>query len=143
MGQIKVAELFVITVASPPDVWAAVMPHVHKLAEISHGRLTAPDIVQAVLKGKTQLWLAKDGKDVSVMLTEIIGWPTGHKDANIFACSGKNIETWLPLFPQVEAWARANGCGIIKADHCRPGFKKALAPLGFDEAHLVLEKRLA
>lgn len=125
-----------------PGYWPKISEQVKAFADLSGGRLTDRDIVTAVLRSDMQLWAATDGEHASAMLTQIAVYPTGHKDAKIFSATGHDADRWLELWPKFEAWARAQGCATVIADHCRPGWKKLLAPLGFAETHLVLEKRL-
>ena len=121
--------------------WPRVAGQVEELAGISGGRLTAQDIVRALRAKDMQLWGATEGDKISVMLTEVRNYPQ-QRDAVIFGAHGQNADEWLPLWPLFEKWAIDQGCKVVIATHCRPGWKKLLAPLGFTETHLVLEKRL-
>jgi hypothetical protein len=116
--------------------------HLAVLAEVSHGRLQVVDIVKAVRQRDMQLWAAtSDDGDLSLMLTEILNHPR-QREAHLISATGQNADRWAFLWPQFEEWARREGCGLISAT-CRPGWKKLLEPLGFNEVSIVLQKRLA
>lgn len=44
--------------------------------------------------------------------------------------------------PEIEAWARANGCTEIHIQAGRRGWARELAPFGYEEAAVILRKRL-
>ena len=135
------AELLGIPADSFDALWPRVAPQIEELAAISGGRLTTQDIARAIKERDMQLWAASEGTKLSVMLTQVINYPQ-QRDARIFSAHGQNADEWLTLWPHFEKWAIEQGCKVVIADHCRPGWKKLLAPLGFTETHLVLEKRL-
>lgn len=133
-------ELLPIPASTVNEMWPQIAGQVEVLAEVSHGRLLAADIVLALLRRDMQLWAAHDGERFSVMLTEIVNHPR-QRDLHIISATGQNADRWAPLWPQFEDWARAEKCAVLTAT-CRPGWKKLLAPLGFAEEAIVLEKRL-
>jgi hypothetical protein len=120
--------------------WARVAPFVHALADGTGGRLTCADIVKAIQHTEMQLWAAERENVIGVMLTEVLNHP--HlREAHLLGATGQNADEWIDLMPQVEFWAKHEGCKKIKAT-CRPGWKKLLRPIGFSETHCVVEKAL-
>ena len=100
-----------------------------------------PDIVRAIHEREMQLWAAMEARDfIGAMLSEVLVHPR-MKETHLLAATGHNADEWTPLMPRVEDWSRQNGCSVLKAT-CRPGWKKLLRPLGFEETHSVVEKRL-
>lgn len=136
------SDLIALSPDNIADRWGQIGAQVEAIADLSHGRLYVRDIVRAVRLGEMQLWAAMDGEKVSIMLTQLMRFPR-QTDCNLISANGQNADEWLPLWPQFEAWARSEGCAVVAATHCRPGWKKLLAPLGFTETFHVLEKRLA
>ena len=122
------------------EMWPQIAGQMEVLAEISHGRLRVADIMLAVMKREMQLWAAEDTDRFSLMLTEILNHPQ-QRDLHIISATGQNADRWASLWPQFEEWARTEKCAVLTAT-CRPGWKKLLAPLGFEETAIVLEKRL-
>ena len=133
-------ELLPIPASSVNDMWPQIAGQVEALAEVSHGRLRAADIMLAVLKRDMQLWAAHGDDRFSVMLTEILDHPQ-QREVHIISATGQNADQWVPLWPKFEEWARAQGCVRLTAT-CRPGWEKLLSPLGFEKSAIVLEKRL-
>lgn len=120
--------------------WPRVATLVHSLAEGTAGRLSAQDIVKAIQHSEMQLWAAQRENVIGVMLTEVLKHP--HlKEAHLLGATGHNADEWIDLMPQIEFWAKHEGCSNLKAT-CRPGWKKLLRPIGFQETHCVVEKAL-
>lgn len=134
------AELVAIPADRLAAHWPRIAAQVEELAGISYGRLTGRDICRAVRERDMQLWAATEGEHISVMTTQILNFPQ-LRECRIVSAHGQNADRWLPLWPLFEKWALENGCAIVAAE-CRPGWKKLLAPLGFTETRLVLEKTL-
>lgn len=140
-GPATVLELLPIPATAIHDMWGEIAGQMEVLAEISHGRLLASDIFLAVRNRDMQLWAARDDHgELSLMLTEILNHPR-QRDAHIISATGQNADRWVALWPKFEEWARAEKCVVITA-RCRSGWKKLLAPIGFHEAEIILEKRL-
>lgn len=131
-------------VAIPADTidanWHWLAGQLDEIAAVSGGRLTKMDVARSLLERDTQLWAAKDGDKVSVMTTQLLNFPQ-MRECRVIGARGQDVDRWLALWPQFEAWAIRNGCAVMTAE-CRPGWKRLLAPLGFTETRLVLEKRL-
>ena len=118
-----------------------VLPMLEGLAKDSQGRFEPLDYARGILTNMMQLWMATEGEQViGIMLSEIVGYPH-RREANLFAATGFNADRWIALMPIVEAWARSEGCFLLKAT-CRPGWEPLLKPIGFSKGHVVLEKVL-
>lgn len=136
------AALFGIPAEQFMGAWSRVSPFVHALANSSGGRYETADLIKAIQARDMQLWAALRDKNevIGVMLSEVLCHPR-LREAHLIAATGRNAAEWIDMMPMIEAWGKAEGCGRIKAT-TRPGWKKLLTPLGFDETHCVLEKVL-
>lgn len=133
-------ELLPIPATAAEQMWPQIAGQIQVLAEVSHGRLRAADIMLAVLRRDMQLWAADGGDRLSVMLTEILNHPR-QRDLHIISATGQDAPQWRDLWPKFEEWARAQNCAVLTAT-CRPGWERVLAPLGFAKEAIILEKRL-
>lgn len=120
--------------------WPKIAGQMDELAALTRGRMTAPDYARAIRAQELQLWCARDGEQFSLMTTHVVNHPQ-LRECRVVGAYGHDADRWLALWPRFEAWARAQGCAVIVGE-CRPGWRKVLAPLGFDESSIVLEKRL-
>ncbi len=115
-----------------------VEPHLQSMADGSGGRFLRGDIERAILVRDYQLWpLLDDGECVAAVVTEIAGYPR-LRALRLIGCAGRDRDAWLGLHRHIVRWARDQGCERMEA-LCRPGWARALAPLGYRTRHLLLE----
>lgn len=120
-------------------LWPHVKEHFASFQDRSKGTVTAGRLLDDVMHGKRQCWVALDGKEVKACaLTEILDGAMPVVALNF--CAGKNREGWWrEMVDEIERWARSKDItrvGIV----CRPGWAKSLKQLGYRETHRVLER---
>jgi hypothetical protein len=114
--------------------------HLKSVVERSKGKLTPDEIVDAFLSGKYQLWLIWNGSLLAVGATELTKVASGLKICTIHFLTGENSLSWLHLIGDLEQWAKAQGCGLMKG-YMRKGWAKRLPD--YHLTHVSLEKELA
>ena len=92
------------------------------------------DVVDAISTGHMQLWPADDG----CLVTEIVKYPR-KTVLHIFLAGGRMGQI-TDMHDDVIAWAKTQGCESLTLAG-RKGWVKALAPYGWNQNLVVLEKR--
>src|SRR4051812_24620338 len=67
------------------------------------------DIEHQVLNGEQLLWLAWSDKIEAAATTHL-----SRGVCTIVACAGHQRERWLPLFDQIETYAKNEGCRCVR-----------------------------
>lgn len=106
----------------------------------SSAYFTPNDVWEAMNSKAAQMWLAWTDKPESVCITQLENTSKG-KFCRIWIMVGQNMETWVALMPELEAWARREGCTMMRHE-ARPGWSKILKQHGYRTPHVVLEKEL-
>lgn len=123
---------------------AAVIPHVlDRLGAIvgrSGERYSIKSLIELIARGEFQLWVIGDEHIRGVVLTELFFAPSGKKVASIRAATGDAAEGWLHLLPELEQWAKSEGCHVVEAI-ARKGWARRLTD--YKLTHVVLEKELS
>jgi hypothetical protein len=96
------------------------------------------DIESDVLAGMQLVWLAWNGREIMAAATTQLVKPRD-KVCVLTSCSGYDRAQWLPLFAEVESYARAEGCTKMRI-FGRKGWERVLD--GYRVEHVVLEKAL-
>lgn len=100
------------------------------------GLQTADDALRAVQNDEAQLWAGEK----SVMVTRVTDYSQSRL-ASIWLAGGDMTELVETMLPQVETWAKANGCdGIALAG--RKGWQRVLGARGFTTQAYVMRKPL-
>lgn len=103
--------------------------------------LMPADMLAALKRGDLLLWVsAPDGTIVMALVTALVPKPSGLA-CKLMACGGSDMALWIGEHPQIEAYARAEGCVKLLAEG-RQGWAKALSAAGYSCKRVVLEKRL-
>jgi len=89
-------------------------------------------IEKEVLDGKQLLWLAWSGEIEAAATTQLV-----RPVCVLTACGGHQRERWLPLFKQIEDYARKEGCSTMRL-YGRKGWERVLD--GYHVEHVILEK---
>lgn len=115
------------------EIW----PHAKDMI-LSAGRRTGlsdPEYTEfELLRGEQLLWLAWDGKAIKAAAsTQLL-----NNVCNITACGGKDMRSWVSLFPRLEAYAKSEGCKLRISG--RMGWARVLKPFGFKVKFAILEK---
>jgi hypothetical protein len=119
------------------DVW----PHVRDKIRAAMERTelsSFADIEADVLTGMQLVWIAWNGREIMAAATTQLVKPRD-KVCVLTACSGYDREQWLPLFEQIEQYAKAEGCTKMRI-FGRKGWERVLD--GYRIEHVVLEKAL-
>lgn len=128
------------------ETWPAfadrLRPHLCRMADASGGRCHVGDIIDAIITGRNQVWLALEGSEIlCAMLTEIHQYPR-LRAMRCIGVVGHQPRRWLHLLANVEEAARRNfGCHIMEALH-QPGHLRLLATGGWAPFHVLSEKAL-
>lgn len=115
------------------DFW----PHARPLIKAAIDETELSDfneVEQQVLDGDQLLWLAHSEKIEAAATTHL-----ANKVLTIVACSGHQMERWLPLFAQIEDYARKEGCRAVRI-FGRRGWERVLD--GYRAEYVILEKAL-
>ncbi len=127
----------------PVEHAQAVIPHVlDRLTAIvnrSGDRYSVAALAHLIVSGEFQLWVIGNDAVKAVLLTELFFAPSGKKVASIRAATGDGAESWLHLLPELEAWAKSEGCHCIEAV-ARKGWARRLTD--YKMTHVILEKEL-
>lgn len=94
------------------------------------------DVEEQVLSGDQLLWLAISNTIEAAATTHLVK-TSGKPVCILTACSGHNRERWLPLFAQIEKYARNEGCSCVRI-YGRKGWERVLE--GYRVEHVILEK---
>lgn len=99
----------------------------------------ASDLDDQILRGEGLLWLAIEGQTIEAAATTTILETDRHSVCLVTACAGDDMPQWLPLFRQIEDWARFEGCKRVRIIG-RRGWLRALD--GYSEKYAIIEKAL-
>ena len=132
--------------------WPVLLPLLRKALDLPRGRqiVDEVEVYRACREGRAQLWAIYIGKEdrysqqaqlVGSLVTQIQLYPTGVRVARIQICGGAQMEKWLHLLSEIEAWAAEEKCSSIEVTG-RRGWKRVLAPLGYHEVETVIGKEL-
>jgi hypothetical protein len=124
-----------------PDLIEGMWPHVRdkiRAAVERTGLSSFADIEGDVLSGSQLCWIAWNGAEIMAAATTQLVKPHD-KVCVLTACSGYDRAQWLPLFEQIEAYAKAEGCKTMRI-FGRKGWERVLD--GYRVEHVVLEKAL-
>lgn len=117
------------------DLLSRHRPQIEAALEYSGGTHTFDDVAAGVLTGRMQIWPT----EASCIVTEIIAYPR-RKVLNVFL-GGGSLGEIMAMHPDVEAWARAQGCDALTMSG-RRGWAKPLGAHGWRALHQVYEKGL-
>jgi hypothetical protein len=121
------------------DVWNDVVPIISDA--LIQARET-PDAAYKMLRSKAaQLWVAREGNIIRAVCITQIAENTLGRTCGTWICIGTSREDWKHNIETIEAWARENACLSMRLE-TRPGWKRALEPLGYSMTHVILEKEL-
>lgn len=95
------------------------------------------DLLVGVGHGLYQYWPG----DISAVLTELVTYPTGRVECNIFLAGGDLDELVEEMLPEIEAWARRKGCTGITVSG-RKGWARVLKDHGYGDPSIVVRKEL-
>ena len=104
-----------------PDTWARCAPWIEAALARSSDPETLDDVRADLISGEAQLWAA----DTAAVVTQI-----DTPDVRVWLYGG-SLADMPALFASCRAWARTLGLTRMTVDRARPGWARALRPLGF------------
>ena len=120
------------------DVWPHVKGYIEAATDAA-GDYTAESIERSLLNEDQLLWvIAEDKAILAAVVTELYETER-EKVCNIVACGGTELRRWRHLLPQLEDYARAEGCATTRMAG-RPGWQKVFPD--YSVAFVTLEKKL-
>lgn len=120
------------------DIWHVVRPMIER-AYAETDEEMPDDMAYGLAHGKFLLWISTSSdKILMALVTALIPRPSGLA-CKLMVCSGSDMGLWIGKLPQIEAYARAEGCSKVFCEG-RPGWARVLAQ--YQTKRVVLEKRL-
>lgn len=121
------------------NIWPFAKDHIARAFDEEIGDCTFAGTEIDVLTGQALLWVAwMHGAIVAAFTTALVKTPK-HKVCLITACGGSQIDSWLHFLSQIEAYASAERCDIVRVMG-RRGWKRKL--VDYHEPWIVLDKSL-
>lgn len=116
-----------------PDTWARCRPWL--LAALRPECGSEESLLADLALGRAQLWAG----EAAALVTQCVD-EAGGRSLHVWLAGGSLSEI-LKLRPGIEAWGRAHAC--VRVTLCgRPGWRRVLAPLGFEPMGDELMRRL-
>jgi hypothetical protein len=131
----------------PPDitdqVWGAVAPFLERAVAHSRGTNSVDSARARTKTGHAQLWAIiedeKPHKVVAAGLTSLVDYPTGKRAMLIELLGGESMQMWADLKPDLEKWAKQNGCALVFC-WARKGWLRKLTDMRV--THYVMTKEI-
>jgi hypothetical protein len=101
---------------------------------------SSDDVWAAIQSRSAQLWLVWNEIPEAVCVTQLSNTSKG-KHCSIWIMVGSGMVDWLPLIDDLEAWAKREGCNLMRHE-ARAGWSKPLKKRGYFCPHVILEKEL-
>lgn len=99
------------------------------------------DVLAGIERGALTAWvLADDARLWGVVVSEI-ETAARHKIGVIALCAGEEQSKWLHLLPEIEDWARDQGCSEMMVKG-RGGWVRRLRSHGYGERYVAIGKDL-
>lgn len=92
-----------------------------------------------VISGRALLWIGWDGSEIVAAVVTQINETDADKVCVIVACGGFGMRDWLPLLDRLEAYARDDGCGLMRI-FGRKGWARVLKD--YRPTRVIMDKRL-
>jgi hypothetical protein len=129
----------------PPEkvagVWPLVAPLLEKPIRMLDGALTEKTVYERGISGHFQIWavLERDGTLLASMVTQVLLHEACAPTCVAMLLGGRQMDRWLYLIGELEAWATQEGCGAIELGG-RKGWSRVLP--GYRQVSIVLRKDL-
>ncbi len=140
------AELGLIEPSLVRFVARQVTPILERSADLCQHK--AIDFLRECEAGRMQLWVigmrdqwaALDSQViVAVVVTQIVGQPSGQSALAILQCAGSYMRSWIHLIDEIEEYARGRGCSRVQIEG-RRGWGRVLRD--YRESYTVFSKEL-
>lgn len=120
------------------EIWPHVVDLIHRAVKRTNLSHTL-DIDADVLQGNGLLWLAAQGERIVAAMTTALVLTDTDKVCILTTCGGEDMRDWLPLQEKIEAYAKAEGCSLVRI-YGRKGWARVLE--GYTVEHVILERAL-
>jgi hypothetical protein len=91
--------------------------------------------------GHAQLWLVRSADSVvGIVITQIT--TDAERVAEVPVVAGIDLEAWLHLLDELEAWARREGCVAMVSTAAREGWVRVLKNRGWRKTAVLMERML-
>ena len=119
--------------------WPDMLPWIADACDRCRGRYTPDDILQAIKDRDMQAWGYFGESLEAVGVTEIVVYPR-KKYCRILIGAGRDRKNWQHHIPDIERWARAQGCDGMETA-ARIGWWRAFyRSIDWERTHESLEK---
>ena len=137
------ATLSLVDPRQVPAAWSVVYPMLAPAITRSNGRYTEATIYRDCIGGQYALWLVMNGGPIGALVTQVVVWPSGLREAMFVVVGGQDHQDWMHQMKVLENWAISQGCERINVSG-RPGWEKAICELpGWKKTGVEMEKDLA
>jgi hypothetical protein len=127
----------------PPDMVGDVWPIVRSMvaqAPVKTDMGSVSELDTDVLSGRALLWIVhSDERGIEAATVTRLDLTEHSKVCTILACGGAERSRWLQLLPEIENYAKAEGCDGVRL-YGRRGWKRALPE--YREIGVVMERKL-
>ena len=120
------------------EIWPHVVELIHGAVQRTNLSHTL-DIDDNVLHGHGLLWLACRESEIIAAMTTSLVRTDRDKICILTACGGGAMDDWLPLLRKIEAYARDEGCALVRI-YGRKGWARVLQ--NYHTEHIILERPL-
>jgi len=136
-GSFASAELLCIDPARVSEFWPYVAPLL-KAAVLKTDLCKFAEIEHQTLSGAGLLWIAWSGR-IEAAAATVITETDRARVCVLTACGGTDRKRWLPLLEKIEAYARDQGCSVLRILG-RRGWQRVLRK--YRITNVVLERQL-
>jgi hypothetical protein len=129
MAEVKAA---VIPQEYVMEVWPEVKGFIFDAIKHTHGRFLTEDVLESLLSGHWQLWVAFEGPNIiGCVVTYFEMYPR----LKVLSCpfvTGKDFDKWkYPMFHLLQRWARDNQCAKLEST-ARLGWARKFKDDGYE-----------
>jgi hypothetical protein len=118
--------------------WPRVAPLIREALERGEGSYLEADVAMACMGGLWGLWLVeRDGQVAALCVSEIINFP--RKKKCLLRYLAGDWETIEAHIPDIEAYARAQGCHMLEG-YARRGWARRMGD--WEQRYVILQKEL-
>jgi hypothetical protein len=112
-------------------LWPRIFSHLSKAAEYTFGRYEPEDILETLVSGQADLWIAMDGDEIiGITVTRFWQYPR-KKCLDMVFIGGDEGFSWKdPMLNMLQRWAYDNECEVIESSG-RPGFSRVFRDDGY------------
>ena len=99
------------------------------------------DVLAGIKADRMTAWVIADDRRLWGVVVAEIEIAARHKIGVIALCAGDDQAQWLHLLPEIEEWAREQGCSEMMVKG-RPGWVRRLRGFGYGERYVAIGKAL-